>query len=449
VEIDNFLSKYPQTSFLDTAFVDMSGNLRGKRLPIEDIRKPWNGSVLLPYSVHILTATGETSDAGGYGVSDGDPDGVGRPLAGTLVPVTWTPTAGAQVLMELCQRDGSIYEFDPRQILQKVLERLLKLGVRPVVAFELEFYLFEPGRDAGGAPVLARSIDQSATDRRVDVYAFEPLDANYSFFDTVRRCAAQQGIDSSVATSEYATGQFEINLNHDTDVMRLADQCVMFRRLVKGVAMAHDMRASFMAKPLANSSGSGMHIHLSLIDENNNNIFSTGNEPDDNVPLKNAVAGVLESMSESVALFAPNINAYRRFQPGNYVPMAPSWGINNRVVACRIPAGEKAARRLEHRVASADACPHLVLAAVLAGVEHGLRNGLEPPLPIDKPGQNRESELQSFPATTSAALRALESSSLLAESIGQEYLTLYAETRRYESREFFSQPSEREYEWYL
>jgi len=404
---------------------------------------------MLPYSVHILTATGETSDAGGFGVSDGDPDGVGRPLAGTLVPVSWTPSPGAQVLMELCRTDGSICDFDPRQVLQGVLDRLLLHGVRPVVAFELEFYLLEPDRNSQGQPVLARSIDQSAEDGRVDVYAFEPLDANYAFFDAIRRCADEQGIDSSVATSEYAAGQFEINLNHGDDVMRLADQCVMFRRLVKGVAMAHGKRASFMAKPLSHSSGSGMHVHLSLVDDDGRNVFSSGADAADNLELRHAIGGTLSLMSESVALFAPNINAFRRFEPASYVPMAPDWGVNHRAVACRIPAGSPGARRIEHRVASADACPHLVLAAFLAGVEYGLRNQIEAPALRGEAKSARLDSAMAFPTEASAALNALESSVRLAEYFSQRYLSLYANTRRFENDQFFGRPFRREYEWYL
>ena len=449
MRIDEFLKRYPNTEYVDAAFVDMSGGLRGKRLPVNEAKKISDGAVMLPYSVHLLTATGETADAGGLGISDGDPDGIARPVPETLVPVSWTPAPGAQVLMELLDENGDNYAHDPRQVLKRSVESLEAHGVRPVVAFELEFYLFEPACDADGAPQLAQSIDQSAHDQRIDVYAFEPLDANYEFFDAVRRAAIEQGIEASVATSEYAAGQFEINLHHSPDVMRMADQCVMFKRLVKGVAMAHGMRASFMAKPLIDSSGSGMHLHLSLIDAAGSNVFSVTEEPIDCDPLRHAVGGLLDSMAEGVAIFAPNLNAYRRFQPGSYAPMQPSWGVNHRAVACRIPAGDRGSRRIEHRVAAADASPHLVLAAILAGVENGLRHELEPGAPIGVDNVDAVPSGPLFPRDLDQALDTLLSSAKFNRGISAEYIQLYAETKRTEYRDFFAKPFRREFQWYL
>lgn len=449
VEIKQFLEAYPQTEFMDIACIDICGQLRGKRLPPSDFLKPWDGGVMLPYSVHLLTAFGETSDAGGFGISDGDPDGMGRPLPGTLVPVSWTPTGGSQVLMELTEQGGAITAFDPRQILKRTIDSLAQLGVRPVVAFELEFYLFEPRRNEQGFPVLAESIDQSHRDRRTDVYGFEALDANFGFFEMVDRCAREQGIEASVATSEYAAGQFEINLNHGVEAMLIADQCAMFRRLVKGVAMANGVRASFMAKPLLRCSGSGMHVHLSLIDETGVNIFSHGETATDNTKLRNAIAGMLATMTDSVALFAPNLNAYRRFQPDSYVPMTPDWGINHRAAACRIPGGDRKSRRVEHRVASADACPHLVLAAILAGVEYGLRHELEPGPPVNDPSNRSNESIVAFPLNLHAGLEMLENSQMLGNALGADYLKLFTQTKRYEFSAFLEEPLAREFQWYL
>ena len=179
---------------------------------------------------------------------------------------------------------------------------------------------------------------------------------------------------------EFAPGQFEINLGHVEDMVLAADQGVMLKRCIKAAARATGQRATFMAKPFAEQSGSGLHIHLSLVDRDGRNLF--GETPDGEQHLRHAVRGLQDLMAEAMLVFAPNANSYRRLRPLTYAPTAPTWGWNNRTVALRIPPGGPAARRIEHRVAGSDANPYLVLAAVLAGVLRGLEQREEPSEPM-------------------------------------------------------------------
>ncbi len=144
---------------------------------------------------------------------------------------------------------------------------------------------------------------------------------------------------------------------------------LLSKRAVKAAAQAHGMEATFMAKPHHDWSGSGMHIHVSLVDDKGTNLFAG----DPISPLfRNALGGLRETMGDFMAIWAQSANAYRRYQPKSYVPMAAHWGFNNRTVSLRVLNTSPAATRVEHRIAGADANPYLVLAALLAGIRHGI-----------------------------------------------------------------------------
>ncbi|MBP0649680.1 glutamine synthetase, partial [Mycobacterium tuberculosis] len=163
---------------------------------------------------------------------------------------------------------------------------------------------------------------------------------------------------------------FEVNLKHVTDALAAADDAVMLKRLIVETARKHGLKASFMPKPFLDVAGNGFHLHVSLVDEADLNVFAApeGGE----TLLGQAIAGLLATMAEATLVFVPSWNGYRRLMPGSYAPTNASWGYNNRSVGVRVPAGPAAARRLEHRIAGADANPYLVTAFVLAGMLEGI-----------------------------------------------------------------------------
>ena len=163
------------------------------------------------------------------------------------------------------------------------------------------------------------------------------------FFELVDRYCEAQDLPIKGALCEFAPGQFEINLGHVDDMVLAADQGVMLKRCIKAAARATGQRATFMAKPFAEQSGSGLHVHLSLVDRDGRNLF--GETPDGERRLRHAVRGLQDLMAEAMLVFAPNANSYRRLRPLTYAPTAATWGWNNRTVALRIPPGGPAARR--------------------------------------------------------------------------------------------------------
>jgi glutamine synthetase len=222
-----------------------------------------------------------------------------------------------------------------------------------------------------------------------------------------------------------------------------ADHAVLLRRLVRGVARANGIDATFMAKPFKDQPGSGLHVHVSLVDDAGHNRFGAAGGEE---LLRQAIAGMQSLMFDSVALFAPNFNSFRRFL-GPYVPNTASWGSNNRSVAFRIPAASRPDTRVEHRVAGADASPHLVVAALLAGVLHGIGNRLTPLSPAAQ-GKVTAARDPSFPRALWDALERVERSELLATYFPQRYLQAYAQLKRGECEALFEDTSARELDFY-
>jgi glutamine synthetase len=307
-----------------------------------------------------------------------------------------------------------------------------------VGALELEFYLLrEQGRGRRAGPV--RAVPEGAPGQ---VYGLQPLDDREPFLSRLAAFCAAQDLPAKSAVSEYAPDQFEVNLGHLPDPVRAADHAFLLKRAVKAAARAEGLLATFMARPLPGQSPSGLHVHVSLVTADGDNLFAR-----DERALRHAVAGLQATMAESMLLCAPNANSYRRLRPLTYAPTAPTWGHNNRTVALRIPIGPPAAQRLEHRLAGADANPYLVLAAVLAGIHHGLSHELEPDAPIT--GNAYAQAPPRLPLSWDRALDALEGAAILPEYLGAAFCRLYRVCRAAERDRFADVITPTEYAWYL
>lgn len=445
-ELAAFLARHPETGFLDVMFCDISGVLRGKRIPIADAPGLYAQGMHGPVSAITLSVIGHTDDPFGRGNSDGDPDQCFRPVAGTLAPAPWLGPNIAQVLCSFWRSDGSPEPTDPRQVLAGVLARFGELGITPVVAVELEFFLIDRERGPDGAP--QRPI-APGTGRRMPLhhsFGLSELESISDIATDFSRTAELQGLSPGTMIVEYSGGQFEVNLRHKPDAMRAADEGQLLQRTVRNVALRHGMEATFMAKPYADGAGSGLHFHVSLLDRDGRNLFADGDAMQ-NAPLRLAVGGLFDTMAEAMAFFAPNNNSYRRLAPGQFAPTGKWWALDHRGVAIRIPSGPLDARRLEHRMAGADAQIHLALAAVLAGIHHGLTQRIAPPEPIVGPVPDEGDP--DLPTLLDTALARLGSATVLPSYLGAEFCRLYAEARRLETVGLRAIIPPAEYDYYL
>lgn len=454
-ELRAYLAAHPETRCLDALLLDLCGIARGKRYPIRDAEKLFAGGMQIPLSLYLLDVTGDCLDPSGRGFSDGDPDGTVVPVPGRLVPVPWAEEPTAQVLLSLRpEGEGPEGErdVDPRNALRRVCARFAERDLTPVVAVELEFYLLDRERDALGRPQPPRSPLTGRPVSSTQVYGMNDVEAFGAFLRDVEAAARIQNVPVATTSSEFAPGQFEINLHHVADAVRAADDAALLRRIVIAIAARHGFAATFLSKPFLERAGSGMHVHVSLCDGSGRNLFDeTTLAAAEGAPagpnLRRAVGGLLATMPEAMAIFAPNLNAFRRYAPNLYVPVTRSWGVNNRSVACRVPTGPASARRIEHRVAGADANPYLVLAAVLAGIHHGLTVACDPGPPAR--GNAGAASDPDLPLAIDAALDALAGARILPDYLGAEYLALYIAAKRAELAKFRRHISPLEYEWYL
>ncbi|HSZ74548.1 MAG TPA: glutamine synthetase family protein [Rhizomicrobium sp.] len=445
-EFEALIARRSDLAFVDALLVDLCGTLRGKRMPVGDAAKLFESGMQIPLSVYLMDMRGEMTNPFGRGFGDGDPDGTAWPIPGTLSPVWGETPKRAQILMTLHDAHGAPCDAEPRAALERVLERFTELKLTPVAALELEYYLIDRERGANGVPLPPRDPQSGTRESVASVYGIDDLNRYRDFLAALTEAAGEQNLPVSAVSKEYAPGQFETNLRHQTNARSAADHAVFLKQVIKAAAAAHGFEASFMAKPYPDKTGSGLHVHVSVLDETGRNIFDDGTA-EGSPRLRHAIGGLQALMAESMALFAPNVNSYRRFQPDMFAPVNRRWAVNNRSVGLRIPLSPGDARRVEHRVAGADANPYLVLAGVLAGIHHGLSFKLDSG-PAATGNATHEPDL-ALPFDIEAALMKLSAATTLGSYLGDQMLALYRETKRIEMQRFRRIISEAEYEWYL
>ena len=446
-EAEAFLAAHPDMAFFELIFTGLSGVARGKRLRRHELLPIYEQGRFLPVSIQVADVTGEDCPDTGLVWEEGDSDRVARPAPGTLVPAPWLGADMAQVITSLHERDGQVSDLDPRAVLAGVIARLTTDGLTPVVACEIEYYLLDAARDPGAAPDLARIGGARPTTH--GTYGLSELADADGFLRDLWAAADAQRVPVEGAISEYAPGQMELTLRHGPDALRAADEAVMYKRLVKGVARRHGMDACFMAKPFAERAGSGMHLHVSVQDAEGRNIFAS-DKPEGGPELAQAVAGMQVTLGDAMAIFAPNANSYRRFRANSYAPVSPTWGVDNRTVSLRVPAGAPPTRHVEHRVCGADANPYLALAALLAGVHHGLTHQLDPGPPVVGDGYAAAARSGvRLPANWFAAVDAFEASPVMADYLGARFVRMFTSVKRTEQDRYFAVVPPLDYDWYL
>ncbi|MFP7605688.1 glutamine synthetase family protein [Serratia quinivorans] len=444
-EVAHYLERHPSTQYIDILLTDLNGSFRGKRIPVSGLKKLEKGCYF-PASVFAMDILGNVVEEAGLGQELGEPDRVCMPVSGSLSPSAADPDNIGQVLLTMLDEDGTPFDVEPRNVLNRVWQALRQRGMFPVVAVELEFYLIDRQRDSEGYLQPPCAPGTQERNMQSQVYSLDNLNHFAEVLNDIDTLAQMQGLPADGAVAEASPGQFEVNLQHTDNVLLACDHALGLKRLVRMVAENHHLHATFMAKPYEEYAGSGMHVHISMLDGNGNNLFAQA-DGEDSPLLHRALAGMITLMPASMALLAPNVNAFRRFQPGMYVPTQASWGHNNRTVALRIPCGEPENHRVEYRVAGADANPYLVVAAILSGILYGLDNEL--PLPEPVTGNGLEQEGLPFPIRQSDALYEFEYQHELTQYLGERFAHVYHACKLDELMQFERLVTETEIDWML
>jgi glutamine synthetase len=444
-EVETFLSKHPNIETIDVLIADMCGVLRGKRAPGSALKKLYQEGTVFPGSVFSLDITGDSIEKTGLIWEDGDADRPCWPIAGTLALVPWQKRPTAQLMLDMYDLDGSPFYASPRHLLARMTQKLKDIGLTPCVALELEFYLCDAdwGSENRPRPPTSKNGWQPTT---TQVYSLDLLNDFDAVLGDIADACALQDIPAEAAVAENAPGQFEINLKHVTNPTMAADHAIQFKRIVRGVAGFHRLDATFMAKPYANRAGNGLHVHVSLLNEQGENVFAA-EDPSGSPMLHWAVGGLRQTMAEAMAIFAPGANSYRRLQPGSYAPNKPLWGVNNRTTALRVPGGPAESRRIEHRVSGADANPYLVSAAILAGMHFGITHKIDPGEPVT--GNAYDIEAPELPYSWALAMEHFDHSRIIRQYFGEDFCFVLSQVKWAERDKFNAHVNPIEYEWYF
>ena len=448
-----FHAKHPEVESVDLIFTPMSGVPRGKRLRAHEMEAVYRNGRFLPGSLLVTEITGADVVETGLVWEDGDADRIARPVPGSLVRQPWRGEHAAQILTSMFELDGTPNDLDPRQVLSRVIERYAADGLTPVLACELEFYLLDPERTAQGGVQAPRLGVGKARPLHHHVYGLYEMDDIAPMVDELIANGDAQGLPIEGAISEFAPAQYEIGLVHRADALRACDEALMFKHLLKVIAAKHNMVASFMAKPFAEWAGCGLHIHLSVNDADGRNIFAS-DDPQGTPALRHAIGGMKAHMADSLTLFAPNANSYRRFKANSYAPVAPTWGVNNRTVSLRIPAGGPASRHVEHRLSGADANPYLAVAAVLAAAHDGMTRKTDPGAAVTGDGYAMaaavpEGHPERLELNWWAALGRLKRSAMLHDYLGERFCRMFGIVKQVEMDRFEAAIPPQDFDWYL
>ena len=442
-----FLAAHPEVDCVEAFVFDVAGAVKGKWLARDKALSVDAKGLPIPLSVYAQDAWGCDVMEAGLAFGTGDPDGTGFPIAGRFAKVPWLAGHVAQAFLDLRNRAGDPAEADPRAALATIVARYAARGLTPVVAVELEFYLY---RLEHGVPVPPDGAG-AASLRRNDTLSIHTLAAHQGLIDEILQCARTIGIPADGVISEAGPGQFELNILHRPDALAMAYDAMLMRRIVRGLAHKHGFGATFMAKPYGEASGSGMHIHASLNDSTGTNVLA---DPATGAPapaLFHAVAGLVAAMPETMLAFAPNANSFRRFRPDAHAPVSAGWGHDDRSAAIRVIDGSTVgggakATRIEHRISGADANAYLALGAMLGAMLQGIEAGAMPPPPQDPRDPAAGERL---PVEWGVAIDRFAASDRAAAIFGTRLRDIVVACKRQDRAAFLSHIDRFEYDTYL
>jgi len=410
---------------------DLNGVPRGKVMTGEGFLE--GRRLQLARGVLLQCIMGGYPAAKFYGSDDGDLALIADPQQIHRLP--WSDAPRALAICDADELDGEPSNLSTRGQLKSVIARYARHGWSPVVATELEFFVFAPNSDPNQPFKPPVGLD-GRREEGESAFSVSSNNGLRPFFSEVYKCMAALGLPRDTFMHEMGVSQFEINLLHG-DPLVLADQTFLFKHMLKEVALKHGLTVVCMAKPLAHTPGSSMHIHQSVIDSvTGKNIFSDA-QGEATPAFHHFIGGQQAAMSDFTALFAPNVNSYQRLCHPFASPNNACWSHDNRAAGLRIPASAPVARRVENRLPGADANPYLAIAASLAAGLYGIEQQLAPSDPIQ--GEFVVPDDLSLPCTLHEALERLKRSVLAKELFGAEFIEGYIASKTLELTSFFNE----------
>ncbi|TVP87497.1 MAG: glutamine synthetase [Pseudomonadaceae bacterium] len=370
-----------------------------------------------------------------YGHDDGDL--VMQPVTGQIHRLPWAEARGL-VICQPEELDGGACGLSSRALLARILERYAERGWQPVVATELEFYLFDAASDPQQSFLAPRGIGGQ---REPGISAFSVGSANglQAFFAELKTAMDALGIPRDTFMNEMGLSQFELNFVHG-DALQVADQTFLFKFMLSELALKHGLKAVCMAKPLADMPGSSMHVHQSIVARGSGkNIFTDPGNDAPTFSFQHYIGGQQAHLADLTALLAPHVNSYQRYYSPYASPNSLCWSADNRMAGLRVPHSEPADRRVENRLPGADANPYLAIAASLAAGLQGIEDEC---LPAEEArGEFIAPDELLLPVTLHQALHRLQRSRFARDWLGDEFVDGFLATKRMELDSYMQQIS--------
>jgi len=412
---------------------DVNGVVRGKVLPAQKfLQTVRDGSLRIPSSIYSLTVTGEYADVDPGSIALSDPDVVLRPDLSSICVAPGYKTPTAFVFADAYLTDGAPFDIAPRFVLRRILDLYEREGLRPVVAPELEFYLTQKNTDPD-LPLEPPAGRSGRSETAPQPYGLEAITEYEDLIETIYEHAEAASLHLDTMIHESGAAQLEINFNHG-DPIHLSDQVLVFKRIVRQVALRYGVYATFMAKPMENQPGSAMHLHISLADRSGARNRFGADEGDGSTPLfRHFVGGLQRYLGEVTPLFAPNVNSFRRMRPDFSAPINLHWGYDNRSCGLRVPISPAENRRIENRMPGADANPYLALAACLACGYLGLRDRIEPAPMVEGTAYDRP---RTLPRTLAEALDRFAACRPVIDLLGESFCNAFQRIKAHELAQF-------------
>ena len=450
-EPKSFLKKHPEIKSFDIVMHDCNAIGRGKIIRRNELLKLYESGRQFPLSLLGMDITGEDVPDTGLILEQGDGDIKAWPIAKSLNVIHKSSPPRGELFMTMSDIDGNKLNIDPRNVLETKINSFKKNGIKLCGAFELEFFLVANELDQYGKLQPAKSIiGKKRSHRKTDVYSVDNLHGMLPLINDIYDATNAAGIEAETIISEYAPGQYELTLRHQNNLLKAADDIIRLKRIIRSQSRAHGVTACFMAKPMEGTSGSGMHFHVSMYDKKDKNIFSEKSKNNLNPNLLNALGGLTKTMGESMLVFAPNANSWRRLVLGSYAPVTPNWGLDNRSVAFRIPSSSSMNRRIEHRVSGVDANPYLVALTVISAIDYGIKNKIKAPNQTKGNAYEQKSKsINNMPHDWSSSILAAKKSKFLKDTLGPDLHRALIAIKEMEYQKVASTVSELDIDLYL
>lgn len=407
-------------------YIDLNGINRGKLLPSDMIDEMFEHGIAFAAAVMALTFDNGVADVKGLSEYNyDDMKVVADPSTFVILPYL---EKTALILGDIYYHNEPMRQ-SPRWFLKNMIEEYRKLGLNPITASEVEFYLLNKTEDGEFKPYTNKPCNCYTSNARIDPKGF---------LTKLTRTFKEMDFKVLYMNHEFYPGQYEYNWSH-APALRNVDETALFKGICKDMAELDDMVATYMAKPSNEVGGSGCHFHISLnnIETGNNEFYDKEDPQGMSMLMKHFVAGVLKHARPLVAFLAPTINCYKRYRPDSFAPYYIGWGYDNRTTYVRIPAERGKATRVEVRAASAASNPYLAIAGILAAGLDGIKNKLMPPEIITTDlYHDSKKQAEAVPRSLYRALSELEEDEWLCQYAGIDLINNFVAIKKMEVESF-------------